>query len=496
MKKDLTLSTLFFVALMISSISIILSFPAENGYMTTADEGAYFRQAQKINEQGWSGFEALANDYIKNPDSQVYPSPVRIGYIMLASIALKFSNSFHALSTLSLLLFVLQAIASFFFLRRHWGIYIATIGGILICFSPLGWSLARRALSDPASYLFLSLTLFAFIDYIRWNRVRDVILFIISFSFSILIKESAVLFLPFFAILLCVYKFYYEKNIKILSLGLMIIGPLIICTILYVFTLGSIGNIIQIAEIINNLAVTHPQPYVIRYHSGPWYQIFIDLFMISPFVSIFCLMYVGYYFIGTERKNEQLNLLLLFGIYFIILYSSLPKNVRWAQTIDMTYRICAALFIVDVAGKIISSVNLKKAVTIFTMLLILAVDVKAYYNDNITYDIYDPTCYNLLQARHIIFGVGEVPLEQTYLTWSYYYYSKGNFQKCIEEAQKAISINPNFAAAYNNICSAYNNLKDWDHAIEAGKRAVEVDPNNQLARNNLNWAISQKASGK
>jgi tetratricopeptide (TPR) repeat protein len=46
--------------------------------------------------------------------------------------------------------------------------------------------------------------------------------------------------------------------------------------------------------------------------------------------------------------------------------------------------------------------------------------------------------------------------------------------------------------AYNNICCAYNEMKDWDHAIEAGKKAIEIDPSNQLAKNNFNWAKSRK----
>jgi hypothetical protein len=52
MKKELTAYFVFFTVLMVSVISIILSFPAEKDYHTTADEGTYFNQAKTINEQG------------------------------------------------------------------------------------------------------------------------------------------------------------------------------------------------------------------------------------------------------------------------------------------------------------------------------------------------------------------------------------------------------------------------------------------------------------
>ncbi len=496
MKKELTLTLVFLAVLLLSSICIIISFPKENEYQTTADEGGYYRQATKINEQGLRGFETLAKEYIEKPDLQVYPSPARIGYLFLASLALKISYSFHALSMLNVLFFILQVLASFFFLRRHWGIKVAVIVGILICASPLSWALSKRALSDPALFLFLSLSLFTFIDFLRRNKMKSCIQFILVFAFSILIKENAILLLPFFGLMLLVHKFYYKKDINIFSMGAMIIGPLVVCITAYMLVLGSLHNALEIARIINKLSLATPPPYVVRYHSGPWYQIFIDLFLLSPFVSIFCMLYVGYYFIGTERKDEPLNLLLLFSIYFIMLYSFLPKNVRWAIPVDMIFRICAGLLIIHLYETINAKIRIRKTIPITLMFLILYTNVKSYYNYFIRYDIYDPTSFNLLVAERVFFGVGELPLEESYLRMSLYYYNKGWYFDCIKEAQNAIIIKPDCAEAYNNICSSYNQMKDWDHAIEAGKKAVEINPNLQLLKNNLNWAINQKELGK
>ena len=56
---------------------------------------------------------------------------------------------------------------------------------------------------------------------------------------------------------------------------------------------------------------------------------------------------------------------------------------------------------------------------------------------------------------------------------------------------KALEKQPNYAEAYNNICTAYNNLQKYDSAAWACSKALELKSDFQLAKNNLNWAKSQ-----
>jgi tetratricopeptide (TPR) repeat protein len=96
------------------------------------------------------------------------------------------------------------------------------------------------------------------------------------------------------------------------------------------------------------------------------------------------------------------------------------------------------------------------------------------------------------QVRVFMDAIKSNPTEQSYLSLSLYFYREGMYAKCIESAQDALKINPKSADAYNNICSAYNNLKKWDKAIEACNRAVELKPDFQLAKNNLQFAMQRK----
>jgi tetratricopeptide (TPR) repeat protein len=72
------------------------------------------------------------------------------------------------------------------------------------------------------------------------------------------------------------------------------------------------------------------------------------------------------------------------------------------------------------------------------------------------------------------------------------YYQAGDYQKSIEAAQKALAAKPNSAIAYNNICAACNQLKQWDAAIAACQRALAIQPDLELAKNNLRVAQERK----
>ena len=88
-------------------------------------------------------------------------------------------------------------------------------------------------------------------------------------------------------------------------------------------------------------------------------------------------------------------------------------------------------------------------------------------------------------------GIGERTPEY-YLALSLNYYNRGQYEECVGAALDALRLKPDYDLAYNNICAAYNKLKQWDRAIEAGEKAVRLNPNNQLAKNNLAWAKSEK----
>ena len=92
---------------------------------------------------------------------------------------------------------------------------------------------------------------------------------------------------------------------------------------------------------------------------------------------------------------------------------------------------------------------------------------------------------NLFQIDSIL-NVSQNPQQLVYL--SSIYYSNMLYEKCITSCEKALIYSPNNADAYNNICSAYNCLREWEKATEACKKALEIKPDYELVKNNLRVA--------
>jgi len=63
---------------------------------------------------------------------------------------------------------------------------------------------------------------------------------------------------------------------------------------------------------------------------------------------------------------------------------------------------------------------------------------------------------------------------------------------CIDAANHALQLKPDYAEAYNNIAAGYQSLGQWDDAIRASQQALRLNPNLQIASNNLAYASQQK----
>lgn len=500
--KNEYIALLIFVTALCGSMAIIYTtFPNEADYYQQADEGIYYRQATKITEEGLSGYKILAKEFIENPALQVFPPPDRLAHILFASWALQISNSYTSLSLLSLLFFSLNCIVCFFFFRKFTDFVTAAAGGVLVCISPVTMGIARRALSDTDSAFFVTLSVFTFIYYLRERKRRDLFLFILFFSIAILMKESALFLLPFFGGIILYQKFVAGQAIRFINVVALLVLPILLVLALYVIAFGD--TLLPLFETTNQIIRTTPHSYIVHFNSGPWYQYFVDYFLVSPVVSVSFFLFAGYYLLAGE-KSFALNSLFLFFVYYICVFAFLPKNIRYALPLDVVYRLGTALFLLLLVNKLRTNQPTKKLVFATLMLLVVTSDLLAFNNFFVKNKVYDTISYNLLQAENFFSLKPEITQPETkpaqvqndsalyFLNRSLQFYSNGQYEQCIAAAEEAIREQPDNSAAYNNICSAYNQLHNWDKAITAGKKAVELDPANQLARNNLNWAISQK----
>ena len=74
------------------------------------------------------------------------------------------------------------------------------------------------------------------------------------------------------------------------------------------------------------------------------------------------------------------------------------------------------------------------------------------------------------------------------LNRSLQFYNEQRYNAAIVAAEQALQLRPGYAAAYNNICAAYNQLGQFEKAAAAGIQALCYQPDFPLASNNLEYA--------
>ena len=61
---------------------------------------------------------------------------------------------------------------------------------------------------------------------------------------------------------------------------------------------------------------------------------------------------------------------------------------------------------------------------------------------------------------------------------------KGLWREAIYRWERAVEIDPTYAAAFNNLAIAYEHEGQFEKARKAYERATELDPNNAMIRQN------------
>jgi len=369
-------------------------------YLTESDEGYYLKYASYIAESGPGGFKHLFLEYINNEESWVYPSPLRIFYILLSSLFLKiFGHTFLSLAYLSIFSYILFIIANYYFSSKYFSRTTTFLFTLLIAFSPLSMAMSRRALSESLSTFLLALSIWLFLDILHSNKFSfKKHLFAIIFALAILTKESSILLLlPFWAYLF-LYKFKYNHKLELRSLAIVFIYSFAVVFFAYLFFLGGLSNIISTMKIVLTSPATNN--YAILYGSGPWFRYIIDYMLISPWTALMAIGYIFYLALNFDRsgKKDIYFLVILVGLF--VSFNIFTKNIRYAMILDIPIRLFTIFMLYKLAP--IKNNRVKNAVVITAILLICTTDLIFFKNLFIEKDLYDPMSDYLLRIRHII----------------------------------------------------------------------------------------------
>src|SRR5262249_33142432 len=87
----------------------------------------------------------------------------------------------------------------------------------------------------------------------------------------------------------------------------------------------------------------------------------------------------------------------------------------------------------------------------------------------------------------------ETKTPEHFLALSLQRYNEGKFEESIADAQRALTLKPDYAEAFNNICAANNKLGRFEEAAKACEQALRIKPDLDLARNNLQYARERQS---
>jgi tetratricopeptide (TPR) repeat protein len=475
------------------------SLPAAGDYRMAADEGAYFRQATAVRDDGPRAFATLADRYLDDPALQGMPPPIRIGHLALAAAFLSVNPSIRSLSVLSLVCHAALALATFAFVWRLWDPVIGTLAGALVAWSPLGLGIARRALMDGEAALFLVGALFLFTLWLATGRRGAFGAFAALLALAMVVKETAWLFLPFFVAALIVLRVTAMPHVGWRHLLVTALAVPAAAGALFAAAFGA-ARFVRVEELARSLNAVTPNHYLTAYGSGPWYEYLVAFLLLSPVVALLFFLFCGSYATGG-RAHLPTTVALVFFIYGIAVLALVPKNPRVALPLSVIVRMGAAMAIVALrraawrrspaAGALVGALLVATAA---------ASDVTAYARYFGAGGIYDPVTYNLLERERMVpepanGGRSAAQVADEYLVLSFKYYQARDYPSAVRASQAALAWRPGDGAAYNNIGAAYCEMGRWTEAIAALETALRLDPSSELAKRNLERARAQAGVG-
>ena len=336
----------------------------------------------------------LVNNYIAEPVNHIFPSPVRIGYIFIASRWMKLINlySYRALSYMSAFFSILSLFIGYIFTRSLFDKRTALLSLMLFAASPLNLAFSRRPLQESMVYFFFILTLYLFYCALKKENILSIAAFAVSFFALILVKESSVLLLPFFLIFIILEKRFFSKGLKILPLLAALAITLVCVTLTYLLAVGGLGRLARLVLII--LFSPLGNPWAKAHLFGPLTKYITDFFLISPLTLVPAAVFFIYYFADRDSRTESSSYLVAFFIIFYLAYSIYIKNVRYVIALDLPIRVFAVLAL----SKVLAQLRVARpAVLTGIVLLIACSDLFIFYR----FYVHNPVFYDTITGNLI-----------------------------------------------------------------------------------------------
>lgn len=362
-----------------------------------ADELVYVKYACRVAEHGLGEMRTLVAEYNATPGQHGFPAPFRWGYVLPAAAAFFVTKSctFAVLGWMSTLFGVLALLGTFLLARRLLGVNAALLATALSVTSTLGLAMSRRALADAP---FCAVALFAVWLLLRCVqveklRVADYCAALGALTWCFAIKATFTLLMPGLAAVVVLAR--GVRRVRARDVLLLALPPLFAVAGFMLLT----HSVSEFVGAWHNELEALGQPYTLRYQSGAWQRVLVDLLALSPGVTLLAVMAVGYALFSGRVTSGVLQLLALLAITVAAFAVAPSKSARFLLVVDALARMASAWVLVARAPALPRFGPLLAG-------LVVALNAVSEYgvfrSVFVTAGVYDPVSDNVFRALHII----------------------------------------------------------------------------------------------
>lgn len=354
-----------------------------------ADEATYAARGCQLAQQGLGAFPGFVRDYLADPQLQLYPSPARWGFYLLAGLASSvFGCGPAAIAWLATLSGVVLLVLVALMVRRWFGPWHAVVATALVAASPLQLHLGRRGLSDELVCVLALAAIWSVFAYAERRTARRLVLALAVLSLGFAAKEIFFMLYPLLLLRLAVDWFRGRRDPR--DLLVPVVPPLVS----YLGFTALAHDPAAYGQVLRHAIGSAGSGYSAAYQTGAPQRLLIDLLALSPIVFLLAVASLGLLLDrpSTPARWIAAAIPLVLAPYAI----AQVEGVRFVAVADVLLCILAAW------GVLTALRTRHGGWSAGLVAVIVAVDAWLFWAVSVRGEVYDPVTATLLRSLHMI----------------------------------------------------------------------------------------------
>ena len=355
------------------------------------DEAEYVGTARTLSADP-TRYGALVRGFVATPERWGLPLPTRWGSVALTTAACVVAPCTpRTLAWLETLAGIAAIGLTYAVARTLLGVMPALLAAAFTVTSPIQLGMGRRALEDELFVVAVLLAMWSTLRLVgkggsRGDSFLIVVAALAAYTFAFAVKETFILYYPALAAFLLIAR--GSRRPRLGDIAVFALAP-----VLYAGVLGLLTGDPLLVQMLPRIdQAVRASPYVLQYQSGPFYEPFVDVYVLAPLVTLAAFAAGAAAARRSGTTENGAGALVAFGVLLLAVYALMPKDARYFIPADATARMLAAWCVF-----LFASVRRELAVaTVGIALLNGMVELPIFNAVFLRGEVYDPVLANLL----------------------------------------------------------------------------------------------------